>query len=81
MELILWLKQNKMKQKTLAKMLEVSLPTMARIVSKTRSPSLKHAIKILQITHGEVRIEDLLSVRDEMEISSFVGTKRRVLCM
>lgn len=61
MELNIWLKMNKIKNKDFAKEIGVSPVSLCRWVKNKRSPHIKFLHKIEKITNGEVSARDFVN--------------------
>ena len=55
-----------------AKMVQISPPTFRDIKEARVSPKLVTALKILAITNGKIRIEELLSEADAQNFKNFL---------
>ena len=74
MELYQFLFESKITSRELAAILEVQPRIINRISHKEGSPSLKHAIAIVELTDGKVSYQELLSMKDR-EILKNKGLK------
>jgi len=63
MDLETFRKSRRMSKRQLAKFLEMGETTLSNYLSGTRRPSLEIGRRIEILTQGEVRIDDLLSVK------------------
>lgn len=72
MDLISWLKANKIKQWQFAEMLGVSNITLSYIINKKQSPRLELALKIYFLTNKSIDLISLLSDEQYQEFEKFV---------
>jgi len=67
MDLDEYLWRKKIKQKVFAEMVGVQLGTIHHLRRRAKTPSLSLALNIVDVTNGEIEIENLMSLSDALK--------------
>ena len=68
---------NKVNRRALAKIMGCSTGTISSYEHEERTPSLVNALQLYSFTHGTVRLEDMLCVKDREKIEKVVTFSKK----